>query len=55
MLLRIVAPHFVAGAIIENGLVVRCAPILNYMRGWGVAKVEQYAKGKRWVTEVVEE
>ena len=43
-LLRIVAPHFVAGIEI-NG---RCAPILRYMTGWTEKKIREYCKKKSW-------
>jgi hypothetical protein len=49
MLLRIEAPHFVAG--LETGpgrLVTRPAPIVGYMRGWSVRRVISYCRRKRW-------
>ena len=47
-LLHITAPHFCAGAVVENGKVTRAAPILGYMRGWDPAKVKAYAARKGW-------
>ena len=44
MLIRIVAPHFVAGIIWPT----RFAPILKYMRFWTVAGIETYCKRKGW-------
>lgn len=48
MLIRIEAPHFVAGVIIKDGLVVRAAPIVKYMRGWTTTRVTSYAASKGW-------
>jgi hypothetical protein len=50
-MIRIVAPHFVAGVEVVDGVVTTGAPILRYMRGWTVARVESYAKSKGWTTE----
>lgn len=52
-LVRIVAPHFVAGIVARNGRVVRAAPILGYMRGWDGAAVASYCDRKDWAWEVV--
>jgi hypothetical protein len=45
---RIVAPHFVAGLEMTNGIVTRTAPILSYMNGWTRDRVGYYAKQKGW-------
>jgi uncharacterized protein involved in copper resistance len=47
MLWRIVAPHFVAGLIVENGRVREAAPILGWTqnRSWGAIKRQMRAKG----------
>jgi hypothetical protein len=50
-LIRIVAPHFVAGLEAEHGRVVRAAPILRYMLGWEGARVAGYCRSKRWTWE----
>lgn len=49
-LLRIVAPYFVAGVVVEEGIVVRAAPIVGYMvRGrWTRTRVWAYCQTKRW-------
>jgi hypothetical protein len=50
-MIRIVAPHFVAGVVfneIERGTVVQAAPIVRYMLGWNAARVKSYCKQKRW-------
>lgn len=49
MLVRVIAPHFVAG--IEVG--VRAAPILAYATGWSLLKLQAYCRQKRWTCEVV--
>jgi len=46
--IRIEAPHFVAGVVLEQGVVVRAAPILSYMRGWTRVRVMRYCDSKRW-------
>ena len=48
-LTRIEAPHFVAGIVSdEDGIVVRTAPIVHYMRGWHVMKAWRYTSRKKW-------
>lgn len=46
-MLRIVAPHFVAG-IVRGGA---AAPIIAYMKGWTLAQIEDYCKRKGWKVE----
>jgi len=48
ILIRIVAPHFVAGIICRNRLVAIVPPILKYMSGWLMVKVIAYCKEKGW-------
>ncbi len=50
-LLRITAPHFVAGIEIGG----RCAPILAWMaqRKWNRRQIEAYCRGKGWTCEEV--
>lgn len=52
-LVRIVAPHFVAGIEAENGRVIIAAPILRYMLGWSGKRVASYCAKKGWTWEVV--
>lgn len=48
-LVRVVAPHFVAGLIVDRyDRVVEAAPIVRYMRGWDGNKVRAYVQGKGW-------
>ena len=50
MMLRISAPHFVAG-IVRGG---PCAPILRYMRGWTLKQIKEYCARKGWGVEIME-
>lgn len=52
-MIRIVAPHFVAGVVVVGGVVTACAPIVKYMRGWAADRVHSYAKSKGWKTETI--
>ena len=44
------APHFFAGVCIsaQDDRVVRCAPIVKYMRGWSRQQVLEYCRLKHW-------
>lgn len=44
----ITAPHFCAGMVTHRGWY---APILNYMRGWDLAKMTHYCAHKGWKLE----
>jgi len=44
MLLRIVAPHFVAGVELGH----RAAPIIGYMRTWTLRRIQSYCAMKGW-------
>jgi hypothetical protein len=46
--IRIEAPHFTAGVVLRDGIVVRAAPIVSYMRGWSQARVRSYCERKGW-------
>jgi len=59
MLIRIVAPHFVAGIEIfkiSDGVLGlendeyynKCAPILKYMKEWSPYEIKQYCIKKGW-------
>jgi hypothetical protein len=47
MLLRIVAPHFVAGVVFY----ARAAPIISYMESWDYSKIVWYCGKKGWKIE----
>lgn len=51
MMVRIEAPHFVVGVILENYHVVKAPPIVRYMIGWTYDRVVQYARQKGWKLE----
>lgn len=53
-LVRIVAPHFVAGLEFD-GVVTRTAPILRYMRGWDDRRVRLYCARKGWKATAIRE
>jgi hypothetical protein len=52
-LVRIDAPHFVAGILIENDHVVRGAPIIAWMIGKPEGFVEWYCRRKGWLFDRV--
>lgn len=51
-LVRIVAPHFVAG-FETDGVVRRAAPILAYMVGWTDERARSYIAKKGWKASLV--
>ncbi|WP_156438754.1 hypothetical protein [Bradyrhizobium valentinum] len=53
-LLSIDAPHFNAGVVIRNGIVVRSAPIIRRMVGWHKARVLSYCQRMGWRVEAAE-
>ena len=66
MLLRISAPHFVAGIECYSAfgchdyddnptLIHRTAPILKYMKGWTVHRIQHYCHRKGWIFESFKE
>lgn len=63
-LIRIEAPHFVAGIEIDGATgrydcddklvsIHRCAPIVKYMKGWSTARIMRYCRVKRWKCRMV--
>lgn len=44
------APYFYAGVVLQNGVAVRCAPIVKYMHGWAVEHIKAYCTKKQWRT-----
>lgn len=53
-LIRVVAPHFVAG-FETDGVVRRAAPILKYLVGKDDAYVRHYIKQKGWKASIINE
>jgi len=54
-LIRISAPHFVAGAVLVDDACVEAAPIIRYMmvNKWGYWRIVGYCKEKSWELETV--
>ena len=50
-MIRIDAPHFVAGVLIEDGKVTKAAPILAWMIGKPEGYVEFYCRRKGWLLD----
>jgi len=48
--IRITAPHFVAGIDLGNNVY---APIVKYMRGWTLKRIEKYCQRKNWQMDIV--
>lgn len=55
MLVRVVAPHFVAGFVVEDGHVVETAPIIRYMHRWTADRAREYIKRKGWRATIIKE
>lgn len=51
-LIRVVAPHFVAG-FETDGEIRRAAPIIAYMIGWPDSKARAYIARKKWTAKIV--
>ena len=49
------APHFNAGIVLWDDLVIEAAPIVRYMRKWPRDRVRSYCKDKGWTVCVVHE
>ncbi len=56
-LAQIEAPHFTAGIVLWDDVVVEAAPIVGYMKKgkWSRATVRGYCKSKGWKISVVSE
>jgi len=52
-LYRITAPHFVAGVLIEDGVVRDAAPILKRSVGRSLAHLEGFCAARNWGIEKV--
>lgn len=50
--IQIIAPHFCAGVVWEQGKgIVKAAPIVRYMKGWTLVGVQNYCTQKGWKYE----
>lgn len=54
VLVRIVAPHFVCGVVLEGDTIVEAAPIVGYMLGRNGDWLRAYARRKGWRCTVAE-
>lgn len=54
LLVRVSAPHFVAGIVVEDERVVRAAPILRWSIGWHRDALRNYFRKKGWTASVIE-
>lgn len=48
MLFQVIAPHFCAGIVVEDGEIVAIAPIIAYMKKWDPNRIYDYVKHKGW-------
>lgn len=42
------ASNFTAGIVLEDNVVVKAAPIVKYMNGWTLSRVEDYCRKRHW-------
>lgn len=47
------APHFYAGIVLRNDVVIEAADIVKYMKRWPRARVREYCATKGWKVSVV--
>lgn len=52
-LVRVVAPHFVAGIEFANGKCTETAPILAWAKGKSEHEMREYFKRKNWRASVI--
>ena len=52
-LIRVVAPHFVAGVETKNGKCVKTAPILRWTRGMTEREMFAAFKQKGWTATII--
>lgn len=52
-LVRVVAPHFVAGLIVDGDRCVEAAPILRWAVGKRRAELRAYFKRRRWSARII--
>ena len=46
--MQIRASHFTAGFTYDHGGVAVAAPIISYMVGWPIKRVDDYCRSKKW-------
>jgi hypothetical protein len=52
-LLRVVAPHYCAGAVFKNGECIRAAPIIKWMVGKPPSEIKRFLVNKGYQYEWV--
>lgn len=52
-LVRVEAPHFVAGLIAQDGVVIKAAPILGWAVGKRTTWVAEYFRRRGWSWTIV--
>jgi hypothetical protein len=52
-LVRVVAPHFVAGLVIVDDTCTRAAPILRWAVGKNADYLRSYFRRKQWLATIV--
>ena len=53
ILVRVVAPHFVAGLVIENDRCIQTAPILSWAIGQMADDLRRYFEAKGWKASII--
>ena len=53
VLVRVVAPHFVAGLLLEDDVCFAAAPILGWGVGKSAAELRRYFAEKKWKATIV--
>jgi hypothetical protein len=53
MLVRVVAPHFVAGLVMDRAVCVEAAPILAWAIGKSADDLSQYFRRKGWRASIL--
>jgi hypothetical protein len=55
ILVTIDAPHFYAGIMLRDDIVIETADIVRYMRHWSRDRVRKYCAGRGWKVSVISE
>lgn len=53
--IRVQAPHFVAGALFNHGIVVKCSPKISCMWSWPPDRVLEYCERQGWTCDFMYE
>lgn len=51
IIVQVDAPHFCAGLVFKNGVVISTAPILSWAMGKDIEYLAKYFKKKGWKTD----